>query len=154
MARAGLQQGSWVLICDGRKALFLENMGDHIYPKLVTRQVVQHKDPPTHDLGSDVPGRVFSGKGGRHSAIEPTDVQSVAEQKFLTAVARRLSREVEEGHVRKLILAAPARSLAVLREKLSAVGRKAVVAEFDKDFVRMPVYEIERHLKRLLSGRS
>ncbi len=154
MARANLQQGNWVLICDGRKALLLENVGDHIYPKLVTRQILEHSDRPTHDLGSDVPGRIFSGKGGRRSAIEPTDIQDVEEHRFLAGLAKTVSHEIETGHVKRLILAAPARALAALREKLSVGARKAVVAEFDKDFVRMPVYEIERHLSLLLSRRS
>jgi len=146
-----LKQGLWVLVCDGRKALLLENMGDHVYPKLVTRQVLQHRDLPTHELGSDVPGRTFSARNGRHAAIEPTDVHDVSEKTFLSGIAHRINREIESGHVKKLIVAAPARALAVLREGLSQNAKKALQAEFDKDFVRMPIYEIEQHLKKLLA---
>jgi len=41
---------------------------------------------------------------------------------------------------------APPRALGVLRQAYSPNLRNALRAEIDKDFVRMPVHEIERHL--------
>jgi protein required for attachment to host cells len=45
-----------------------------------------------------------------------------------------------------LILIAPPRALGVLRQTYSHGLRAALRAEIDKDFVRLPVHEIEKHL--------
>jgi protein required for attachment to host cells len=43
-------------------------------------------------------------------------------------------------------MVAPPRALGMLRQAYSPHLRQALRAEIDKDCVRMPVYEIERHL--------
>src|SRR6266481_414174 len=55
--------GEWVVVCDGGKALILENAGDARFPNLRTREVYEQKHPATHELGSDVPGRAFASVG-------------------------------------------------------------------------------------------
>jgi len=149
MTGALLPHNVWVLVCDGRKSLLLQNEGDHFYPNLVTRKAVEHSDQPAHDLGTDKPGRTFSGKSGRRSAIEPVDMQLVAEKQFIKSVARDVSRKVEAHEIAKFVLVAPPSMLAVLRKELSGQARAAVVAEIDKDLVRLPLYEIEQHLLKL-----
>ena len=42
-----IEQGEWVVVCDGSKALFLENAGDAKFPNLKTRGVFEHKSLPT-----------------------------------------------------------------------------------------------------------
>jgi protein required for attachment to host cells len=44
------------------------------------------------------------------------------------------------------VLVAPPRALGVIRQAATPNLRKAVRAEIDKDYVRMPVHEIEKHL--------
>jgi protein required for attachment to host cells len=34
-----IEHGDWVVVCDGRKALILTNMGDHMAPNLRTPEV-------------------------------------------------------------------------------------------------------------------
>ena len=60
-----IHQGDWVVVCDGAKALILENAGDAKFPNLQTRDVYEHKAAATHELGTDKPGRT----GGASSAI-------------------------------------------------------------------------------------
>jgi release factor family 12 len=38
MDKAVIRQGDWVVVCDGRKALILENQGDEKYPNLRKRE--------------------------------------------------------------------------------------------------------------------
>ena len=45
-----------------------------------------------------------------------------------------------------MIIVAPPRALGVLRPAYSHTLKGAVRAEVDKDFVKMPVHEIEKHL--------
>jgi len=146
MSKLRIHPGEWVVVCDGKKALVLENVGDEKFPNLKTREVLDHPDLKTHELGSDAPGRSFSSVGSGRSAVEQTDWHTQEEAKFLHKLAGHLEAAVNAGQVKSLILAAPPRALGVLRQAYSHNLRSAVRAEIDKDLVKMPVYEIEKHL--------
>jgi protein required for attachment to host cells len=146
MSKIDLEQDTWILVCDARKALILCNTGDQVFPKLVMRETLEHPDPLQHELGTDEPGRVFSGKGGRRATIEPRDFQAEAEEAFLKTVAGDISRRVASGEIKKLIVVAPPRAMGMLRHDFSAAVRAVIKAELEKDYVRQPIHEIERHL--------
>ena len=141
-----IKSGEWVVVCDGRKALILENEGDAKFPNLRTRETHEHDDTKTSDLGTDRPGRVHELTGSSRSAVEQTDWHDQAEAEFLQMIARRLDDAVSKGETHALILIAAPRALGVLRRSLSQAVQKAVTAEIDKDYVRMPVHEIEKRL--------
>jgi len=48
MAALLIRHGEWVVVCDGAKALVLENDGDIRAPNLKTVQVFEQKDLATH----------------------------------------------------------------------------------------------------------
>ncbi|MET0925332.1 MAG: host attachment protein, partial [Xanthobacteraceae bacterium] len=54
--------------------------------------------------------------------------------------------ELNGGKAKSLIMVAPPRALGVLRQAYSHNLRNALRAEIDKDFVKLPVHEIEKHL--------
>jgi protein required for attachment to host cells len=141
-----IHAGDWVVVCDGTKALILENAGDAISPNLKTKQVYEQPDPKTCEQGTDAPGRSISSVGSRRSAMEQTDWHDQAEQQFLVDLAKRLDAAMTAGETKSLIVIAPPRALGVLRQAFSAAVRNAIRAEIDKDYVKMPVYEIEKHL--------
>ena len=68
------------------------------------------------------------------------------EDKFLHKLAGHLDAAVNAGEAKSLIIVAPPRALGVLRQAYSHNLRAAVRAEIDKDFVKLPVHEIEKHL--------
>jgi protein required for attachment to host cells len=146
MADLRIRAGEWVVVCDGAKALILENAGDAISPNLKTKEVHEQPDASTQEQGTDAPGRAISSVGSRRSAVEQTDWHDQAEQRFLADLADRLDAAVAMGEVKSMIVVAPPRALGMLRQSLSAGVRHAVRAEIDKDYVRMPIYEIEKHL--------
>jgi protein required for attachment to host cells len=146
MADVMVDKGAWVVVCDGAKALVLENVGNRLAPSLVTREVYGQPDPKTHELGTDKPGRSFSSVGSGHSAMEQTDWHEQEEQRFLAKLAARLDKAVLAGETRSLIVVAPPRAIGVLRRQYSAHIRQALKAEVEKDYVRMPVADIARHL--------
>src|SRR6267142_531948 len=146
MSKLKVRQGDWVVVCDGKKALVLENVGDEKFLDLKTREVFEHADPKTHELGTDAPGRSFSSVGSGRSAVEQTDWHDQEEHRFLHRLLGHLDAAVNAGEVKSLILVAPPRALGVLRQAYSHNLRAALRAEVDKDFVRMPVHEIEKHL--------
>ena len=146
MSKLKIEHGTWVVVCDGAKALVLENIGDAKFPNLKTKEVHAHKDAKTHELGADAPGRSIQSVGSARSAMEQTDLHDEAERKFLTQLAARLDTAVSAGKTRALIVVAPPRALGMIRHAYSEHVRKALQAEVDKDYVKMPVHEIEKHL--------
>ena len=146
MSGLSIQSGEWVVVCDGAKALVLENVGDTKFPNLKTVEVFEQEDKPTREIGTDAPGRSHSSVGHGRSAMEQTDWHDQAEQEFLTKVADRLDAALGAGKTRSMIVVAPPRALGMLRPVYSNALKGAVRAELDKDYVKMPVHEIEKHL--------
>ena len=146
MQKLKIRQGDWVVVCDGKKALVLENIGDEKFLNLKTREVREHADLKTHELGTDQPGRSFSSVGTGRSAVEQTDWHAQEEDRFLQKLAAHLDAAVNAWQTKSLIMVAPPRALGVLRQAYSHNLRAAVRAEIDKDFVKLPVHEIEKHL--------
>jgi protein required for attachment to host cells len=141
-----IRNGEWVVVCDGAKALVLENTGDVKFPNLKMVEVFEQKDLATHELGSDRPGRSHSSVGHGRSAVEQTDWHNQAEQAFLTHLAQHLDVALGAGKTKSLIMVAPPRALGMIRPAYSHALKSAIRAEVDKDFVKMPVHEIEKHL--------
>lgn len=136
-----------VLVGDGRKALFLRNTGDEVYPDLRVAQVLEDAHQPhTAELGTDRPGRVRDHASGRRSAVEQTDWHELAEHAFAREVAAKLEQGVAKGEIDKLILVVPPKTLADLRNALSSHVKDRVVAEIAKDLTKHPVPAIERLL--------
>ena len=146
MQKMKIDQGDWVVVCDGKKALILENVGDWKFPNLQTREVFEQDNPPTHEQGSDAPGRSFQSVGSMRSAMDQTDWHAKAEKDFLEDLAGRLDAAINAGDTTCLVMVAPPRALGIIRQAYSQHVRAALRGEVDKDFVKMPVHEIEQHL--------
>ena len=136
-----------VFVGDGRKALFLRNDGDAKFPNLRTDRVFQEENPPTHEQGSDRPGRVSEAAvAGRRSALEPTDWHDIEEHRFAQKVAAAMEQMVRANKVKALIVVAPPKTLAELRNAFHADVKARIVAEINKDLTKHPLGEIEKHL--------
>ncbi len=147
MSQLLIQRGEWVVVCDGAKALVLENTGDEKFPNLKTLEVFEQKDLATHDLGAEKPGRAYSPAGhGVRGTIEQTDWHDLAERDFLVHLVKHLDAALVAGKVKSLIVVAPPRALGMMRPAYSHALKSAVRAELDKDFVKLPVHQIEKHL--------
>jgi len=146
MQKIKVHSGDWVVVCDGRKALILENRGDEKFPNLHTKEAFEHADLPTHVQGASAPGRVHQSMGTARSTVEQTDWHDEAERAFLHSLANKLDRALKIGETKALIIAAPPRALGMLRQIYTPLIRHALRSEIDKDFVKLPVYEIEKRL--------
>lgn len=146
MSALSIHEGEWVVVCDGAKALILENVGDAKFPNLKTRDVYEQESVATRDLGTDKPGRSHSSIGHGRSAVAQTDWHDQAEHDFLAGLVKKLDAAVERHQVKSLIVVAPPRALGMIRPLYSHVLKAAVRVEVDKDFVKLPVHEIEKHL--------
>lgn len=145
MTKISIPHDAIVFVGDGRKALFLRNDGDEKFPSLKTERVfVDQTNPPTREQGSDQPGRAFASAGGVRSAMEEVDWHTIEENRFAREVAQALERVVRERKVKALVIAAPPRTLAELRQALHADVKSRIIAELGKDFTKHPVGEIEK----------
>src|SRR3984893_12418279 len=104
MTKMKIGNGDWIVVCDGRKALILENLGHRVFPNLHTKEVHEHPDPPTSALGSDAPGRVHQSMGGARSSVEQTDWHDDSERAFLKTLAGRLDIAVTTGETTGLTM--------------------------------------------------
>src|SRR5690348_6860340 len=100
-----------VLVGDGRKALFLRNKAGAGHPELVTDHVMEHKNPPTREQGTDRPGRYAGPDGSSRSATEETDWHQQAEDRFAVEVAEVLYKKAHDHNFERLIVVAPPRTL-------------------------------------------
>jgi protein required for attachment to host cells len=146
MPKLKIAEGDWIVVCDGAKALVLENVGDAVFPNLKTKEVYEQEAPRTREQGTDAPGRSIQSVGSKRSAMEQTDWHDQAEQAFLQDLAGRLDAAVSAGETKAVTIVAPPRALGVLRQAYSPRLRQALRSEIDKDLVKKPVYEIEKHL--------
>ena len=61
-------------------------------------------------------------------------------------LAHHLDAAVAAGKAKSIIMVAPPRALGMIRPAYSHALKGAIRAEVDKDYVKLPVYEIEKHL--------
>lgn len=141
-----IDSGEWVIVCDGSKALFLQNAGDSKFPNLQTREIMEQEVPPTSELGTDKPGRSHSSVGPGRSAVQQTDFHNQQEEEFLRSIMAKLDAAAKAGQMKAIILVAPPRALGVLRQHYTHALKQAIREEVQKDYVKMPVFEIEKHL--------
>jgi protein required for attachment to host cells len=136
---------AWILVGDGKKALILRNQGDQVHPNLVLERRFDQENPPTHEQGSDRPGRTNDAFGNR-SAYENADWHQLEESRFAKELADELYRSAHQGAFDKLIVVAPPRVLGILREKFHPEVRERILGELDKTLTQHPVPDIERIL--------
>lgn len=147
MNRLKMPHNAYVLVGDGRKALFLRNDGDEKFLNLRSEKVFEDENPPTHEQGSERPGRISkASQTGGKSAVEPTDWHDIEEHRFARRVAAAMEDMIRAGKAKALVVVAPPRTLAELRSAFHSDVKAFIIAEINKDLTGHPVDEIEKHL--------
>ena len=143
MPRMKIATGTWILVGDGRKAMFLRNDGLAEAPNLNCIASREQNNPATHDQGTDAPGRAFAGRGPVRSAMETTDRHELEERRFAAGLAAELNVAAQQDRYEHLIVVAPPRILAELRQDLNKEAKARLQAEIDKDLTRHTIADIE-----------
>ncbi len=146
MVALKLKTGTWVVVCDGRKAVIFENIGDPDYPDLRIKETETREAPRTSAMGTDAPGSVHQSVGESRSSVEQTDWHDREEEAFLKDLAARLDKAIQGSEATGLVIVAAPRALGMIRKDYSHAVRAAIVAEIDKDYTRVPPDEIEERL--------
>jgi protein required for attachment to host cells len=146
MTSLQLEHDIWVLIADGEKALFLRNEGDAEYPHLQVVREMQEENPPTHDQGTDRPGRLNDASGEHRSAVDDTDWHRIAKERFADEITDRLYKMAHRHDFEKMVLVAPPVVLGEMRRKLHKEVSDRVVAEIPKTLTSHPIAKMEKIL--------
>ena len=145
-----LTQGTWVLVADGEKALFLRNDLDAENPDLNVVRIEQQETPSDREQSANRPGRVADNGPGQKSALDDTDWHQLAKDRFADDLADILYKQAHKGAFDRIVLVAPPATLGELRSKLHKEVQDKVVAEIDKTLTNHPIDKIERLLHEAL----
>jgi protein required for attachment to host cells len=93
-------------------------------------------------------GRGRDGSGSGVHAYQPrTSTRRLRRDGFAEAILDTAATLFRSEEFEKLILAAPPKMLGALREGLPEPLARSVVAELDKDLVKLPLADLGEHLK-------
>ncbi|WP_417720466.1 host attachment protein [Salipiger sp.] len=147
-----LTNGTWVLVADGEKALFLRNDVDAENPDLNVVRIKQQDNPSDREQSANRPGRMKDGGPGQKSAYDDTDWHELAKERFADELADLLYQQAHKGAFERIVLVAPPATLGELRSKLHKEVADKVVAEIDKTLTNHPIDKIESLLHDALES--
>lgn len=148
---SGLKAGTWVLIADGEKALFLENVGDDQDMHLQVIRKEEQENPETSEQGTDRPGRFNDGPTVARSAVQDTDWHALEKQRFAKDLAEMLYKKAHANKFDRIVLVAAPQVLGDLRDELHSEVKSRVIGEIDKNHTNEPIDKIERLLAAEMS---
>ena len=134
-----LAKGTWVVLLDGEKALICENTGTTRAPRLRLHAKMAQELEPQRELATDRPGRMPDTGRNQRSAMEATDFNRQAKERFAAEVAERVNRLADRAEIARLVIAAPPQLLSVLRDGLNGGVRGRVIAELPKTLTQHPL---------------
>lgn len=147
-----LTNGTWVLIADGEKALFLVNQTDGEDPFLEVFREEEQENPANRDQAANHPGRFNDGPNVQRSAVQDTDWHQLAKDRFAGELAEILYKKAHQGAFERLVLVAPPHTLGELRQEIHKEVADRVVAEVPKTLTNHPLTEIETLVAREISA--
>ncbi len=151
MSTSGIKQGTWVVIADGEKVLYLVNRGDEEDMHLVVREKETQDNPQAQEWAANRPGRFNDGPGVHRSAVQDTDWHVLAKERFADDIADSLYQDAHAGAFEHLVIAASRPVLSELRESLHQVVTDKLVMDIPKVLTNHPLDEIETIIAKELS---
>ena len=147
-----LKQGTWVVVTDSEKALFLRNLTDHQDPNLEVMDTEEQENPSDIEQSANRPGRMQDTGVGQLSAMDDTDWHELQKERFAADLSDILYDAAHKGEYDRLILVAAPKVLGHLRDDMHKEVTSKVVSEIPKNLAGHPVNEIEKLVKKELEG--
>ena len=144
---AELKKGTWVVVTDSEKALFLRNLTDHEDPNLNVFDEEEQENPSDREQGANKPGRMGDTGVQQRSSMDDTDWHELQKERFAHDLAEHLYEEAHKGAFERLVLVASPKGLGDLRDALHKEVASKVVAEIPKTLTNHPVNKIEELVK-------
>ena len=146
--RDGLTTGTWVLIADGEKALFLRNDGDELALNLNVVRLEAQENAPDRGQSANRPGRMPDTGPGQRSAMEDIDWHQLAKDRFADDLADLLYGYAHKGAFDRIVLTAAPGVLGELRHKMHKEVSDRVIAEIPKTLTNHPLDKVEKLIAR------
>jgi len=134
---------AFVLVADGRKALFFRNEGDADFLNLQVEHAAEQINPADRDQKTDAAGAASSTRMG---TMEEVDFHQQEEDRFAADTADMLKRRALANEFESLIIVAPPKTLGELRRHYHKEVSNRLTGELAKDLTGHPVPEIEKAL--------
>ena len=147
-----ITNGTWVVVADGEKALFLRNVTDGENPNLEVIRKEEQDNPKDIDQSANRPGRVHQSANHGRSAYEDTDWHELAKDRFAADLADILYERAHKGKFDSIVLVAAPNVLGELRDQLHQEVTDKVVGEIPKTLTNHPIDEIEKIVKSDLAA--
>lgn len=147
-----LKQGTWIVVADSEKALFLRNLTDHDDPFLEVMDTEEQENPSNREQSANRPGRRPDTGTGQRSALNDTDWHELQKDRFARDLSEILYAEAHKGAFARLVVAASPKVLGVLRHEMHKEVLDKIVGEIPKTFTNHPVGEIEALIKKELEA--
>ncbi|MEL6619583.1 MAG: host attachment family protein [Pseudomonadota bacterium] len=149
---AKLDEGTWVVVADSEKALFLRNLTDQQDPNFEVTDVETQENPSDGAQSANRPGRMQDGGPGHKSAFDDTDWHQLAKERFAKELSDILYAEAHKGAFDKLVLVASPQVLGTLRSDMHKEVTDKIVADIPKTLTNHPMDEIEKIVKAELDA--
>ncbi|OWU82961.1 Host attachment protein [Oceanicola sp. 22II-s10i] len=143
---ARIDNGTWVLVADSEKALFLENIADAEDLHLVVTGKEEQENPSDREQSANRPGRMNDTGVGQRSALDDTDWHELAKERFAADLADLLYKRAHRGEFDRIVLACAPSVLGDLRPALHKEVASKVIAEVPKTLTNHPLDKIEKIL--------
>ena len=147
-----ITNGTWVVVADGEKALFLRNVTDGENPNLEVIRKEEQDNPKDIDQSANRPGRVHQSANHGRSAYEDTDWHELAKDRFAADLADILYERAHKGKFESIVLVAAPNVLGELRGQLHQEVADKIVGEIPKTLTNHPIDEIETIVKSDLAA--
>ncbi len=144
------QTTTLILVADGAHARFIET--HRVEGDGDLRQVgsIENKLHPSHEIGSDKPGRSFdSGAGGQRHSMDPgTDLHKEEKLNFADRLAARLNEDALAARYDHLIVVAPPVMLGEIRSALDKHAQSKLTHSIAKDLTHVSLNDLPSHFKQ------
>ncbi len=148
---AKLENGTWIVVADSEKALFLRNQTDHEDPnfEIIAKE---EQDRPPEAGPTDRPGRRSDSGPNQMSAMEDTHWHELARDRFAKDLAELLYRRAHKQAFDRLVIVAAPQVLGALRGELHQEVTDKLVAEIPKTLTNHPLRKLEKLIKAELDA--
>jgi protein required for attachment to host cells len=142
---------TWFVLADGSRARFLTKRPETAGYDIVAEYESAEAHVPSHEIGSDRPGRSReSAASARHSITPREDIHRARKASFARDIAAHLNEAGRRGLFDTLVIYAAPRALGELRTALNAEAQKRIKAEIPKDLTRLPLAELPLHFQEFV----
>lgn len=143
-----LNHKGWLVVADGEKALFLQNVGDEKFPNLTVFREEEQDNPPNREQAANRRGRFNDGPNVHRSAVQDTDWHQLGKDRFAAELADILYKQAHKDRFAQLVLVAAPSVLGEMRKQLHQEVTDRLIGEVAKDLTNHPVDEIEKLVLR------